>query len=138
MSPIDDKHLMKVTPRPDVVMVKGQGSYLWDNQGRRYLDFIQGWAVNAFGHGSREMRDAIVSQAELLVTPSPAFHNAPQLELARRLTTVCSLNEAHFSSTGAEANEVAVKLARNGARSGATAPTKLLRRTTLFTGAPWP
>src|ERR1039457_6028969 len=112
MKPVDDKHLMKVTPRPDLVMVKGQGSYLWDNNGKQYLDFVQGWAVNALGHSSPELRDAIAKQAELLVTPSPAFHNAPQLKLAARLSELTGLDQAHFSSTGAEANEVAVKLAR--------------------------
>jgi acetylornithine/N-succinyldiaminopimelate aminotransferase len=103
-------------------MVKGQGSYLWDNQGKQYLDFVQGWAVNALGHSSPELRDAIAKQAELLVTPSPAFHNAPQLKLAARLAELTGLDQAHFSSSGAEANEVAVKLARKwgkSARNGA-------------------
>ena len=112
MNPVDDKHLMKTTPRPDLVMVKGRGSHLWDNSGRQYLDFVQGWAVNALGHSSPELRDAIARQAELLVTPSPAFHNAPQLKLAARLSELTGLHQVHFSSTGAEANEVAVKLAR--------------------------
>ena len=112
MNTIDDNHLMKVTPRPDLVMVRGCGSHLWDNNGRQYLDFVQGWAVNALGHSSPEVRDAIAGQAELLVTPSPAFHNAPQLKLAARLSELPGLDQAHFSSTGAEANEVAAKLAR--------------------------
>ncbi len=112
MNPIDDKHLIKVTPRPNLIMVKGQGSHLWDNHGKQYLDFVQGWAVNALGHSSPELRDAVAKQAELLVTPSPAFHNVPQLRLAARLTELTGLDQAHFSSSGAEANEVAVKLAR--------------------------
>lgn len=112
MNPSNEKYLMKITPRPDAVMVRGQGSYLWDHRGKKYLDFIQGWAVNALGHGSREVSEALMVQSQTLVTPSPAFHNAPQLKLAERLCTLTALDEAHFSNSGAEANEVAVKLAR--------------------------
>ena len=108
MKPIDDQYLMNVTARPDVVMVRGKGSFLWDNRGKKYLDFMQGWAVNALGHCPRELRDALVNQSELLVTPSPALHNAPQLKLAKRLSELSGLDQSHFSSTGAEANEVAV------------------------------
>ena len=112
MKTVNDSHLMKITPRPDLIMVRGRGSYLWDSLGRRYLDFMQGWAVNALGHAAPELHAAITAQAELLVTPSPAFHNAPQLELAQRLAELTGLDEVHFSNSGAEANEVAVKLAR--------------------------
>jgi len=112
MKTIDDCHLMKITQRPEVLMIRGEGSYLWDSLGRRYLDFIQGWAVNALGHAPPELHAALSNQAASRVTPSPAFHNAPQLELADRLCKLTGLDRAHFSSSGAEANEVAVKLAR--------------------------
>ena len=112
MATINDQYLMKVTSRPNVVMLRGNGSYLWDNNGKQYLDFIQGWAVNALGHAPRELRAAIAEQSSLLVTPSPAFHNAPQLKLAKRLCELSGLAQVHFSNSGAEANEVAVKLAR--------------------------
>jgi len=117
MNPIDDQYLMNVTSRPQVVMTHGKGSYLWDNCGKKYLDFIQGWAVNALGHCPAELCEALVIQAQLLVTPSPALHNAPQLELAKRLAELSGLDQTHFSSTGAEANEVAVKLARKWGRT---------------------
>lgn len=112
MKPINDKHLMKITQRPEAVMVRGEGSYLWDHHGKKYLDFIQGWAVNALGHAPPELQMALTQQSQLLVTPSPAFHNAPQLELAELLATLSGLDQVHFSNSGAEANEVAVKLAR--------------------------
>lgn len=112
MKTVDDSHLMKITERPDIVMARGEGSYLWDSAGRRYLDFIQGWAVNALGHAPRELHAALSNQAAVLVTPSPAFHNAPQLELANLLCSLTGLDQAHFSNSGAEANEVAIKLAR--------------------------
>ncbi len=134
MNPINDQYLMKVTPRPDVVMVKGEGSYLWDNRGRKYLDFIQGWAVNALGHGSRLLREAIVNQADVLVTPSPAFHNAPQLELAKRLSKLTGLDQAHFSSTGSEANEVAVKLARKWGKTRRNGAFEIITTHNAFHG----
>lgn len=107
-----DSCLMPVVVRPAPVMIRGSGSYLWDKSGRRYLDFLQGWAVNSLGHCAPEVVAALTEQAGLLITPSPALHNAPQLELARRLCQVSGLHQAHFASTGAEANECAIKLAR--------------------------
>ena len=103
--------LMKITPRPEPVMLRGEGSWLWDNRGKRYLDFIQGWAVNALGHCPRELIETLDCQARTLITPSPALHNRPQLELARALTAE-HFAQAHFANSGAEANEAAVKLAR--------------------------
>jgi acetylornithine/N-succinyldiaminopimelate aminotransferase len=108
--------LIPITQRPDVVMVRGDGSYLWDDAGKRYLDFIQGWAVNALGHCPVEVRKALNAQAAQLLTPSPAYHNRPQLELAERLTRASGLQQAHFASSGAEANEAAVKIARKWGR----------------------
>lgn len=108
--------LIPITPRPDTVMVRGDGSYLWDDRGKRYLDFIQGWAVNALGHCALEVRQALNAQAAQLLTPSPAYHNRPQLELAERLTRASGLAQAHFATSGAEANEAAVKIARKYGR----------------------
>ena len=104
--------LMPITPRPDAVMIRGAGSYLWDDKERRYLDFIQGWAVNALGHCAPEVQEALARQAATLIAPSPALHNRPQLELAARLTQLSGLSGVHFANSGAEANEVAIKLAR--------------------------
>jgi acetylornithine/N-succinyldiaminopimelate aminotransferase len=108
--------LMKVAVRPQRIMVRGSGSYLWDHEGRRYLDFVQGWAVNALGHAPPELATALYVQAQTLLTPSPAFHNAPQLSFARELTRAAGLSEVHFTNSGAEANEAALKLARKWGR----------------------
>lgn len=108
--------LMKVAVRPQRIMVRGSGSYLWDHEGRRYLDFVQGWAVNALGHAPPEIAAALQAQAETLITASPAFHNAPQLSFARELTRATGLAEVHFTNSGAEANEAALKLARKWGR----------------------
>lgn len=108
--------LMKTAVRPAAVMARGSGSYLWDEAGTRYLDFIQGWAVNSLGHSPAVLRDALTEHAGLLLTPSPAFHNRPQLELARRLIELTGAHQATFLNSGAEANEAAIKLARKWGR----------------------
>ncbi len=121
-SQIEQHYLMNVVERPAPVMVRGRGSYLWDESGKKYLDFVQGWAVNALGHAPREVALALARQAELLLTPSPAYHNAPQLELARRLCEHGGMTRATFCSSGAEAIETAIKICRkwgNRNRSGA-------------------
>src|SRR4051794_22681961 len=110
MQPELSHFLMPVVQRPDPVMVRGAGSYLWDEQGRRYLDFVQGWAVNALGHAPPELRRALSAQGDLLITASPAFHTRPVLELAQRLTSLSGLAQAYFCTSGAEANECAIKL----------------------------
>ena len=107
-----DAQLMRVAVRPERIMVRGSGSYLWDHEGTRYLDFIQGWAVNALGHAPPEIALALQTQAQTLISASPAFHNAPQLAFAVELTRAASLAHVHFTNSGAEANEAALKLAR--------------------------
>ena len=77
--------LMDITARPDQVFLRGEGSWLWDDRGRRYLDFVQGWAVNTLGHAPACIRDALAQQASLLLTPSPALHNAPAIALYEKL-----------------------------------------------------
>ena len=109
-------HLMHIADRPARVMVRGEGSYLWDHAGARYLDFVQGWAVNALGHSPPEIAAALFEQAQTLLNASPAFHNAPQLQLARELVTATGLATVHFANSGAEANEAALKLARKWGR----------------------
>lgn len=104
--------LMDITARPPVVFVKGEGSFLWDHNGKRYLDFVQGWAVNCLGHSPPIVAEALASQAKLLLTPSPAFFNAPSLELAKALTDCSCFDQVFFANSGAEANEGAIKLAR--------------------------
>ena len=73
--------VMDITPRPPLVFVAGHGSWLTDTEGRRYLDFIQGWAVNTLGHSPRPILDALTRQAERLINCSPAFYN-DQMKLA--------------------------------------------------------
>ena len=104
--------LMEITSRPDLVFVRGQGSWLEDHAGKRYLDFVQGWAVNTLGHSAPEMQKALLDQSKLLMIPSPAFYNLPSIELASRLTGASVFDRVFFANSGGEANEGAIKLAR--------------------------
>ena len=114
---VPDVHsLMFINQRPDLVMVEGRGSWLTDQDGKRYLDFIQGWAVNCLGHNPEPIRRALALQAEALINPSPAFYNGPAIELADLLTANSVFDRVYFLNTGAEANEGAIKLARKWGR----------------------
>ncbi|MBI2803152.1 MAG: acetylornithine transaminase [Gammaproteobacteria bacterium] len=108
--------LMNITARPEIVFTHGAGSWLWDHTGKKYLDFVQGWAVNALGHSPRCIVDALTAQAPKLITPSPAFYNEPSLILANLLTANSCFDQVFFTNTGAEANEGAIKLARKWGR----------------------
>ena len=104
--------LMNITARPQAVFVRGEGAYLWDDSGKRYLDFMQGWAVNCLGHSPPVIAEALAAQAKLLLTPSPAFYNGPSLKLAQALVENSCFDQVFFANSGAEANEGAIKLAR--------------------------
>jgi acetylornithine/N-succinyldiaminopimelate aminotransferase len=109
-------HLMEITPRPEMVFVSGEGSWLTDDTGKRYLDFVQGWAVNCLGHCPPAVVEALGAQARTLITPSPAFHNEPARRLARTLAAQSDFQRIFFNNSGAEANEGAIKLARKWGR----------------------
>ena len=110
--PPDTRHLMSLGPRPDAVFVRGQGSWLWDSRGQRYLDLVQGWAVNTLGHAPPQIADALAGQASTLLQAGPGFHNDRAAALAARLARLTGLDRAFICTSGAEANEGAVKLAR--------------------------
>ncbi|MFZ5894910.1 MAG: aminotransferase class III-fold pyridoxal phosphate-dependent enzyme [Myxococcota bacterium] len=103
---------MRLNFRPLPVMVRGEGSYLWDREGKRYLDFIQGWAVNALGHSPKELRAAINEQLDRVLNVGPAHFNEPALALTMRLAELSGLEKVFLANSGAEANEGAVKLCR--------------------------
>ncbi|MDH4225268.1 MAG: acetylornithine transaminase [Deltaproteobacteria bacterium] len=107
-----EQSVMFTAARPPVVMERGEGSYLWDVEGGRYLDFIQGWAVNCLGHSPPVIQKALARQAAVLVNASPAYYNPQWIEFAGLLTKTSGLDKVFFANTGAEANEGALKMAR--------------------------
>lgn len=104
--------LMQIAPRPEIVFESGSGSWLTDNQGKRYLDFVQGWAVNTLGHCPPAITQTLTRQASRLLNASPAFYNRPMLECAAKLVEHSVFDQVFFANSGAEANEGAIKLAR--------------------------
>lgn len=105
-------YLIPITPRPELCFMRGEGHYLFDQHGKRYLDWIQGWAVNTLGHSAEVMQQALIKQSAQLINPSPAFYNQPMLALAELLCDNSRFDQVFFTNSGAEANEGAIKLAR--------------------------
>ena len=120
------KALMEITSRPELVFVRGQGSWLEDHNGKRYLDMVQGWAVNALGHCPPNVVEAISKQAATLINPSPAFYNAPMMELAKLITQHSCFDRVFFANSGAEANEGAIKLARKWGQQNRNGAFKII------------
>jgi acetylornithine/N-succinyldiaminopimelate aminotransferase len=107
-----NKSLLFVTSRPNIVMEKGKGMYLWDTEGNCYLDFIGGWAVTALGHCPDSIKEAIINQVDILINASPSFYNKPMIQFSKLLTDNSCFDRVFFASSGSEANECAIKLAR--------------------------
>ena len=98
--------------RPPMVFERGQGSRVWDVEGREYLDMIAGIAVNSLGHSSPVVQRALTEQAAKLIHTSNLFYTIPQVQLAQLLTDHSPFDRVFFGNSGAEANEAAIKLAR--------------------------
>lgn len=111
-----EKYLVPTYARPQIVFTHGEGAYLYDDAGNRYLDFVAGIAVNALGHADPAWAQVVAEQATQLIHLSNLYHNVPQLLLAQKLVENSFADKLFFSNTGAEANEAALKFARKYAR----------------------
>ncbi|PWB30513.1 aspartate aminotransferase family protein [Pseudomonas sp. SDI] len=105
-------YLMPATERAPQVFVRGQGSWLWDSEGRAYLDFTQGCAVNSLGHSPKALVQALTAQTQALINPGAGFHNRGLLKLVNQLCRSTASDQAYLLNSGAEACEGAIKLAR--------------------------
>jgi len=115
---------MNTYARLPVTFVKGEGVWLWDDRGERYLDALSGVAVCGLGHCHPRLTKAICEQAGKLIHTSNLFHIEKQERLADRLTELSGMDNAFFCNSGAEANEAAIKLARlHGHNRGISLPT---------------
>ncbi|MEI6666302.1 MAG: aminotransferase class III-fold pyridoxal phosphate-dependent enzyme, partial [Chloroflexota bacterium] len=103
---------MNTGRRQPLTLVRGQGTRVWDDEGRSYLDFIAGIAVVSLGHANPGLAEVIAKQASTLVQVSNLFYTVPQIELAELLVAHSALDRVFFCNSGAEANEGAIKLAR--------------------------
>jgi acetylornithine/N-succinyldiaminopimelate aminotransferase len=107
-----EKFVIPSYSRFDLILERGEGSYVWDADGRRYLDFGGGIAVCSLGHGNPEITAALVEQSRALLHVSNLYYNEPQGRLARRLVEFIGPGRCFFCNSGAEANEGLFKLAR--------------------------
>lgn len=105
-------HLMKTYAPQDVAFARGEGAWLWDTEGKRYLDALAGIAVNGLGHGHPRLVKAIAEQAARIIHASNLFRVPEQERLAERVCGLAGMDNAFFCNSGAEANECAIKLAR--------------------------
>jgi acetylornithine/N-succinyldiaminopimelate aminotransferase len=111
-SELADRYLMQTGRRLPVTFVRGKGCLLYDESGREYLDMVAGIAVNLLGHAHPDVVAAVTRQAQTLIHASNLYFTQPQVELARRLVELSFPSRVFFCSSGAEANEAAIKLAR--------------------------
>lgn len=118
---IDDeaRYVLHTYRRADMVLERGEGVYLYDTDGKRYLDFMAGIAVVALGHSDPDVTAAVAAQAAKLTHVSNLYHTIPHVALAKRLVTHSFADRVFFCNSGAEANEGALKFARKWARANA-------------------
>ena len=109
---IEKQYYAQTVRRQPVVIVRGEGTRVWDADGKEYLDFVAGWAVNQLGHSHPAITQAIAEQAGTLLQTSNQFYTVPQLQLAETLIENSCLDLVFFGNSGAEAVEGAMKLAR--------------------------
>ena len=109
---MEHKLFMKTFKRTPVTLVKGEGAWVWDDEGNKYLDFVAGWAVNCLGHCPPVVVKAIEEQARTLIQTSNQFYTIPQLQISQILIENSCCDQIFIANSGAEANEGAIKLAR--------------------------
>ncbi len=109
---LEHKYFMNTVQRVPLTLVRGKGARAWDENGREYLDFVGGWAVNSLGHCHPVVAEALTEQAHTLIQTSNQFYTIPQVQLAELLVDNSCLDKVFLCNSGAEANEGAVKLAR--------------------------
>jgi acetylornithine/N-succinyldiaminopimelate aminotransferase len=114
MTVLDDsaEYLFPNYKRYPIVLVRGEGTRVWDQDGKEYLDFVSGIAVCNLGHCHPKITEAIANQGQTLLHVSNLYHIKPQIELARLLVNASFADKVFFCNSGAEANEGAIKLAR--------------------------
>ncbi len=131
----DKKYLMNTYNRYPIALLKGKGVKVWDIEGKEYLDFLGGIAVNILGHCHPAIIDAVTSQAKELIHISNLYYHPSTAKLAECLSVNGGLDKVFFCNSGAEANEGAIKLARKYQwRKGHLKKHKIITATNSFHG----
>lgn len=131
---LEERHLFQNYGRRQIVLVRGQGCYVYDDRGKQYLDFISGIGVNALGHGHARVLEAICDQAGALMHCSNLYAHPYQGPLAEKLTRLSGLDRAYFCNSGAEAVETALKIAKGYGRSKSPDKTEIVALDNSFAG----
>ena len=128
-------YILHTFDRPPFVLERGNGVHLFDLEGNRYLDFVSGIAVNAFGYGDYDIVETIKGQASTLIHCSNLYYSQPQVQLAKLLVEQSFPDKAFFCNSGTEAIEAAIKFARRwGHETFSTPKTQILTMTGAFHG----
>ena len=125
-------YVLQTYVRPEVVFSHGQGMYLYDTNGRKYLDFTSGIGVTALGHSDPDWVTAVCQQAATLTHVSNLFHTAPQAQLAQKLVQNSFADKVFFCNSGAEANEAALKFARKYANLHSPVSSSQVSKTNII------
>lgn len=130
----DDKNYLPVFNRYKIVLNRGEGVYLYDVNGKKYIDFLAGIAVNVLGHNYKPLVDAIYKQAAKVIHVSNLYYTEPQANAAEKLVKLSGLDRAFFANSGAEANEGAIKIARKFAKKFSEDKTQIITAWDSFHG----
>ena len=130
----DDKNYLPVFKRYKIVLERGEGAYLYDINGKKYIDFLAGIAVNVLGHNYPPLVKAISEQAAKVIHVSNLYYTQPQADAAAKLVKLSGLDRAFFANSGAEANEGAIKLARKYAKKISPDKTQIITAWNSFHG----
>ncbi|MBR2774438.1 MAG: acetylornithine transaminase [Selenomonadaceae bacterium] len=130
----DDKNYLPVFKRYKIVLERGEGAYLYDLGGKRYIDFLAGIAVNVLGHNYPPLVKAIAEQAAKVIHVSNLYYTEPQASAAAKLVKLSGLDRVFFANSGAEANEGAIKIARKFAKQISADKTQIITAWDSFHG----
>lgn len=109
---MEKKHIMQTYSRFNLIVDHGKGCYIYNKDGKKYLDFLGGIATCSVGHGNKKVAKAIEKQAKKLINITNLYYTEPQVELAEKLSKLSGLKKCFFCNSGTEANEAAIKLAK--------------------------
>lgn len=131
---LDDKYILNSYKRYPLQITKGKGVYVFDENGKKYLDFLSGIAVNSLGYSHPVIVEAIKNQAEKLIHTSNLFYTEPPVKLAQKLCEISGMDKVFFCNSGAEANELGIKLAHTFAKNINTNKTNIVAMNKSFHG----
>ena len=131
---LEKAYYLQVVNRQPIVLTRGEGTRVWDDEGKEYLDFTSGWAVTNIGHANPVLAEAIAEQARTLIQTSNQFYTVPQIKLAQLLVENSCLDRVFFANSGAEANEGAIKNARKWGRSNRNGASEIITVSHAFHG----